>query len=124
LINEEIMAMYINREEAKQEPFIGEKVSLIGSATPICGGSCDYPMRFDSKRGAVYVPNNSILMRLGNYYKVKVEPSKSVENASEFGFHKNELSVFRLKDGRLEKEFSPEILIGRKFAFAGLSADL
>jgi hypothetical protein len=116
--------MYINEEEIKQKPFIGEIVSLGGSVTPILGGSCDYPVRFDSERGAVYVPNNSVLMRSGKFYQVKIEPNAQVENASEFGFHKNGISMFRLKEGKLEREIPIWKLEGKKLRFIGLSADL
>jgi len=112
--------MYINNIEAEQKPFIGEIITLGSSVTPICGGSCDYPLRFDSKRGAVYVPDNSILMRLGKFYQVKVEHDKDIENASEFGCHKNGISIFKLKEGKLEKEIYSTIIEGKQFKFVGL----
>jgi hypothetical protein len=120
LINEEIMTTMYYNEGKSRKPIIGERVTLVHFAIPICGGSCDYPFGFKSGDKDVYVPNGSVLMCLGRIYQIKVESSREVEVASEFGVHKNGFSISRLKRGRLENIF-PELLKDRKFRFVGVS---
>ena len=112
--------MYINQEDADQKPFIWEEVSLTEYSVPIAGGSCDYPFGFKSNNGkAVYLPNGSLLLDKKEIYYLKVEPDKKVENSSEFGCHKDGISLFRFNRGKLEEAVSPETIRDKKLRFLG-----
>ncbi|MDO8528943.1 MAG: hypothetical protein Q7S06_03575 [Nanoarchaeota archaeon] len=113
--------MYI-REDDTRKPFVGEQLSLrrFSVSVPL-SGSVDNPLGFvDNKGKAVYVPDDSILVRnTGGFYHVEVFPDEEVENSSCFGYHKDAVHLVKVDKGRLEREVDPDKLIYRKFRFAG-----
>lgn len=117
--------MYLNKKDVKvQTPYIGQNISPIKVSVPILSGSVDIAFGFSNGKELVYIPNNSILMRHDNLYQVKIEPNKQIEISSEFGYHKDGISMFRLKEGKLEKELSFREMKNKKFRFVGLSINL